>query len=648
MVLRDYLINKQDIAKKGIYIVRSKNEENFLSYSELFQKANSLLMHLIEKKVGKGCILCLQFTNEQKLIVSFWACQMGGIIPVIIPENMKDLGKYTGNRDTYYYLTDNEALINKNHDYFKNIIKYEEDNLDNGDAQEIYTNIEIGSSHPAMIQFSSGSTSDPKGVILTNQNVVSEYSAMMEQYKYFDTDVFLSWLPLTHNFGLIFHLIPLMYGVSQVLIPPKSLMKDISLWPVAIQKYRATATSSNNEMLYNLVSFAQNFRINNWNLSSIRMLFVGGGQVNDQICENFIETFNPMGFKANTLAPGYGLTETTLTVASKEFNKKTYSKLNIKKSALTIGNKVQITNRESEMNKRIVSSGPIFSNIRVRIINGKHGTLPNNYVGYIEVKGASVTPGYFENEEKTKDLFDEEGWLKTGDIGFLYKNELYVIGRSKDMFIINGLNYYFNDIEDELQKKLKMPLKNIVITIIENENSTFKILCFLKVKNMHNSIDSLGLESLCNDANHQLVISLGLEIEEFIFVDGFPLSTIGKVQRFKLNKEFNNNSFARTYIPKKGTVNGKSAKKYSEKEVEAIISDLIYKYLNRYIEPDESIFEAFPNSLLLTKVYSEIENFVKKNNEDAADHMSIADIFQYTTLSELTNHVYEILKDGGE
>jgi thioester reductase-like protein len=301
------------------------------------------------------------------------------------------------------------------------------------------------------LQYTSGSTSDPKGVVVTQENVISNGHAILEH-----RPIGVSWLPQYHDMGFIgYYLYPMITGGMTHGFSPLDFLKRPALWLRTISEAKGTITSAPN-FAYDYCLRADKVdpaEIEGVDLSSLQVLMTAAEPVRASTYERFLERFSPYGLRAEAFHVAYGLAENTLAVTSYGRQILTANKKHLQAGTLRLE-----THEARNLNQvRLVSCGQALEGNRIRIVDPESRlALPEHGIGEIWIDGESKCEGYYRRPELSEEAFrarivgeeDEgDGYLRTGDLGFLHEGELFVCGRLKDMIIIRGVNYYPQDIE---------------------------------------------------------------------------------------------------------------------------------------------------------------------------------------------------------
>ena len=298
----------------------------------------------------------------------------------------------------------------------------------------------------AFIQYTSGSTGNPKGVVLTHGNLLSSIDSMGQALEASAADVFVSWLPLYHDMGLIGAWMgSLVYGFPLVLMSPLSFLRRPESWLQAINAYRGTLSGGPNFAFELCVRRIRDEDIEGLDLSSWRLAFNGAEPVSPATLSAFTERFAPYGFKPEALTPVYGLAEATLGVAFTPVNRGPRID-RVRREAISHSGRAESAEKDHPDALEFVSSGVPIPGFEVRITDATGTEVREREEGALEFKGPSTTSGYYRDPEATKDLFHDE-WLVSGDRGYIAEGEVYITGRTKDVVIRAGRNIYPYELE---------------------------------------------------------------------------------------------------------------------------------------------------------------------------------------------------------
>ncbi len=306
----------------------------------------------------------------------------------------------------------------------------------------------VGPEDLCFLQFTSGSTSEPKGVMVRHRNLVANATAFLGPHgaRRDDDDVGVSWLPLYHDMGLIgFVLGTLICDIPVVLLPTESFARRPMRWLEAIDRHRGTITFAPNFAYELAAKRARPRDLEGLDLSCVRVAGCGAEPIRAASLRAFARAFAPAGFPERALLPAYGLAESTLAVTFHPLGEPLVVD-RVDSDALGRGQAERAPEDVAGHVSELVGCGRPFPGHEVRIVDERGEALPERRVGEILVRGPSVTDGYFEAPEATAAIF-RDGWLHTGDLGYFAEGHLFVCGRTKDLVVVRGANYHPQDLE---------------------------------------------------------------------------------------------------------------------------------------------------------------------------------------------------------
>ena len=301
----------------------------------------------------------------------------------------------------------------------------------------------------AFIQYTSGSTGDPKGVTLTHANLLANIRAMGEVVNASSKDVFVSWLPLYHDMGLIgAWLGSLYFSALYVVMSPLSFLARPERWLWAIHHYHGTLSASPNFGYEYCLHRVEKSDFKGLDLSSWRAAFNGAEAVSPETLTRFIDYFTPFGFNEQAMMPVYGLAESSVGLTFPPLKRGVFID-NIDRDIFVRTGKALSAQADNPHALHFVSSGIPLRDHQIRVVDLANHELPERQEGQLQFHGPPSTSGYFRNAEKTQELFNGK-WLNTGDLAYITKGELFITGRIKDIIIRAGRNIY----PDELEKAI--------------------------------------------------------------------------------------------------------------------------------------------------------------------------------------------------
>jgi acyl-CoA synthetase (AMP-forming)/AMP-acid ligase II len=349
---------------------------------------------------------------------------------------------------------------------------------------------DVSSAEPSKIlflQYTSGSTMEPKGVMVTHENILSTYALVIDHAE----PVVVSWLPQYHDMGLIgCYLYPALQGGTTYGFSPTDFIQRPALWFDTIHTYQATATAAPN-FAYDYCLRAGRLpkeTLEDCDLSSLRVMMCAAEPVKPDTFTKFLEAFQPYGLKSECFYVAYGLAENTLAVSLGGRNI-----VSVNKRALALG-KARMTTEVSEVtaSTQIVSCGTPLPGLDIKIVEPEqHFALEPGRIGEIWLAGSGKCLGYWNNPELTLKQFRarlvddspyDDGYLRTGDMGFFHEGELFVCGRIKDMIILRGQNYYPQDIESVVERASSLVRAHCVAAFQIHEDSEPALAIVAEVK----------------------------------------------------------------------------------------------------------------------------------------------------------------------
>lgn len=639
--------------KTGIYFIDYQGKEKFVRYSEIFTQAKRIAAYLKQQKIQSKSEIVLQINTPEKFIYTFWGCVIGGYIaiPCIVGINddyRKRIAHIWRKLDNPYVIAEDESIltnIEKNQlseQYKETLGKIRDKTFCYQEilSQEIvydellFTNMSY-ENEITLIQFSSGSTGVPKGVILTHSNLVTNVKSMIKAIELDEKDIGLTWLPLTHDMGLIGgHLIPLMSGISSYMMPTDLFIKNPIMFLEKLSEHKITLTLCPNfGYKYILESLKRNGEID-IDLSSIRLIFNGSEPISYNLCEKFLKTMDRFGLHQKAIYPVYGMAEAGLGVTFPKANEGVIP-VSVNRQQLIIGEAVE----KNPVSKEavFVSVGYPIEECFVRICDRENNILDDEKLGIIQIKGKNVTLGYYHNEEATRELYIDDEWINTGDLGFITEGRLVITGRDKEIIFINGKNYFPCDIETAIRERINIPIDTIIATGIFDTEKQKEMMCIFVVSN--ESLEKFVI--LANQIKEIVFQQIGIPVEYVIPIEDVPLTESGKVKRFELNDKFCKREFdeiitkldryEQTIKPVE-----KVEQSYGQ-TVETIINICEQIFEGKHISVNDNFTNYGANSLLITRFYEEIDKVWPGKIE-------ISDLYSYSNILKLAEYIDSVLE----
>ena len=622
-----------DQAEKNGYIrfVEVKSIEHERQFDEFADEVYKCLGFFQNHGIKIKDEVVINTKSNHKFLIAFWAAILGGMIPIPVAvgvgdEHKRKLLKILNRLKNPTLITDDKvqerlmSFIESNDEHTDLIDSIENSviNIESSQNGQIYTSRE---EDIAFIQYSSGSTSEPKGITLTHKNLVTNISAIAKGLNLTSSDIGISWMPLTHDMGLIgTHMTLFSCGLSQIIMDTDLFIKKPLMWLQQTSKYRASILTSPNFGYKHLLKIHERRPLKDIDLSSVRLLINGAESISVSLCNEFLEKMKVFGLKKETMFPVYGLAEATLGVSFPETGK-VFDFINLdRKSLINEGLCIESKSKNNEF--LFMMHGKPIEDCDYRIVDDNGEEVPGNNVGNIVIKGDNVTKSIYQDKELSKNLYDKDGWLETGDCGAICNDQLIITGRKKELIIVNGQNYFPNDIEDVIIRGGSFDLGKIVaVGAINPEDTNDQLVVFVLYRSDLNTF-----KSIAEEIRRIVIQHLGIEIDYVIPIKKIPKTTSGKIQRTILSNNFIDGIYNDYIRPKRRiTKIPDSSSDYLETLI-AITNDYSKEF---EIKENDNLFEVGISSLTLSEIMMAID-------EIYPDKISLDDIFDNPTLKELS------------
>jgi polyketide synthase PksJ len=451
------------------FLVEGEAEERHLTYGELDRQARAVGAWL-QAHGSEGERVLLVYPSGLQFVSAFFGCLYAGAVAVSthvprLKHSLSRLQAIVGNAEAKFLLAPAQLLskVDSFKEHAPSLESLQKLATDRPEAVEgladAWKRPAVGRETLAFLQYTSGSTSTPKGVMVTHGNVIHNAAELNASYDYTPQSVSVAWVPHFHDLGLIFGIIqPLVQGCRGILIPPAAFLQRPLRWLETMTRYRGTHTSGPNSAFDLCVRRSSPEQRAALDLSSWRVALNGAEPLHPATLERFTEAFAPCGFRWEVFKPGYGLAEATLKVTTRRAAEAPVLKP-FDADALS-ANRASEVSADSPNARLLVGSGHTEGETLVRIVNPE--TLVEcrpEEIGEVWISGPIVAEGYWKRPEETERTFRARlagtsgpAFLRTGDLGFLDGGELFVAGRLKDLIIINGRNHYPQDIEKTVEE----------------------------------------------------------------------------------------------------------------------------------------------------------------------------------------------------
>ncbi|BAZ48616.1 AMP-dependent synthetase and ligase [Nostoc sp. NIES-4103] len=437
-------------------------EAGTLTYENLAQQVQAIASYL-HSCVLPGERALLLYPAGLEFVAAFLGCLAAGVIaiPANLPKRNQKLSRLEAiiqDAQATIVLTTQSQLLTLKSQLEQNLhltaLEYIATDTLAYDSSLSLQSSTICPNPLAFLQYTSGSTGKPKGVMVTQENLLQNLADLDLGWEHTQNSVMVTWLPTFHDMGLIYGmLLPLYKGFSCYMMPPSAFLQRPIRWLTAISRYRATHSAAPNFAYTRCLEKITSEEITTLDLSSWQVALNGAEPVRAEVLEQFAQVFEICGFKYSSFCPGYGLAEATLKVAAVRKSQKPQI-CRVQTQALK-ENRIVIATEQDQDVQSLVSCGQTEIDTEIVIVHPNSlKCCGNDEVGEIWVKGTTVAQGYWQRPQETQQTFKafitdtQEGpFLRTGDLGFIQEEQLYVTGRLKDVIIIRGCNYYPQDIE---------------------------------------------------------------------------------------------------------------------------------------------------------------------------------------------------------
>ncbi len=405
----------------------------------------------------------------------------------------------------------------------------------------------------ALLQYTSGSTGDPKGVMLTHANLLANIRSIGEGIGIKPEDVAVSWLPLYHDMGLIgAWLVPLYFGVPLVVLSPLAFLSRPERWLWAIHHHGGTISPAPNFAYELCVRKIAERDIEGLNLSSWRAALNGAEPVNPQTIERFVGRFARYGLRGEIVLPVYGLAEASLGVAAPPLG----SGLKVDRierdaferegRAVAVGVKEPAAANDEAGALEFASVGQLLPGTEVRLVDAEGREVSERREGRLWFRSASGTQGYYRNPEATRDILRGDGWIDSGDLAYRAEGNLYITGRAKDIIIKAGRNIYPHEVE-EIAGRVKGVRMGCVVAfgVADEKSGTERLIVAAELR------DSSARDRVVADITQQVAAVIGMppDLVEIVPPHSIPKTSSGKLRRSETKRLYLEHRLGQRFLP---------------------------------------------------------------------------------------------------
>ncbi|MGB8692505.1 MAG: AMP-binding protein [Steroidobacteraceae bacterium] len=644
------LLQANRAADRTITFHEGEHEARTISYGELYERALGVLHHLQQLGARPGDRLLLFLNSNEAFIDAFWAGILGGITPVPVAPGISDehrhkLLRIAAQLGKPFLYTERKLLerIRSFAEQHEQLGSFETLTARTLISDELTDITRAGRVHaaragdPAFIQYSSGSTSTPKGVVLTHANLLANMQGATSGAQYTDLDVSLSWMPLTHDMGLIgFHIFLLANRVHIHHMATELFIRRPVLWLQLASRLRATLLCSPNFGFRHYLKVLAERPLGGLDLSAVRLIFNGAEPISLALCDEFMTRLASTGLARNSMFPVYGLAEASVAVSFPPLGV-AYHASWFDRQQLNPGQPIKLLEPGDRGALALVAVGNVIPLCELRIAADDDRPLADEHVGHIQIRGANVTAGYLDAPAANAELRTTDGWLRTGDLGAIHAGELYVTGRHKEILFVNGQNYYPHDLESLTLDIAGIELGKVVVSGVRPDNAeSDQLVVFV----LHRG-ELAEFVPIAQQVARRLGEHAGLEVTAVVPVKRIPKTTSGKVQRHLLEAEYLAGANAadlaavRALAAQHGaTLDG------SNPLIDALQALCTAALDGRHIDVHESLFDAGVSSMKLVALHEGVE-------QRWPGLLDITDIFDNPSIAELAHLLAERLSKRG-
>lgn len=428
-----------------------------ITYRALYQASMRVARGLRARGLQPGCCVAIMLPTELGYFASFFGVLLAGGVPVPLypPVRLDRIAEYMARCEKI--LDNAQAQILITFDRAARVAEIARDRvsciehvvsstvlLEGGDEGHT-ARAEVRPEHSALLQYTSGSTGDPKGVELTQANVVANIRAAVAGCELQPDDVMVSWLPLYHDMGLIGGWLMCFYGgVPTVLMSPMAFLSRPQRWLRAITDYGGSLSVAPNFAFDLCVKRVPEGDIASLDLSRMRVLLNGSEPITTKTLDGFIDRFGPAGMSRGALFCAYGLAENMVAVAFPPVGRDPRVD---RIDRVTFEDAGRAVPSEAADALEFVCVGKAVPKHEIRVVDGQDQAVGERIQGTIQFRGPSSFKGYFRRPDATAEVQRADGWVDTGDLGYVGEGELFITGRAKDLIIKGGRNYYPHEFE---------------------------------------------------------------------------------------------------------------------------------------------------------------------------------------------------------
>ncbi|MEV3910320.1 amino acid adenylation domain-containing protein [Streptomyces canus] len=510
--------------------VRADGSETRRSYASLVEEGSRVLAGLRQKGLRPGDQVILQCSDTEDFVAVLWGCVLGGFVavPLTVPTSYATPSAAVTKLEGIWRMLDRPWIVASpsdapglrelaGRDGWPGLRLTTADAL--REAPEDRDWHEAAPDDLILMLMTSGSTGLPKAVRITHRGVLTRSAATEAMNGLGEHDVSLNWIPLDHVTGVVmFHLRDVYLGCRQIHAPTSWILQDPLRWADLADRHRVTVTWAPNFAFGLLAEQAHRFEGRTWDLSPMRLVMNAGEVVVASAARRFLHVLGPFGLPQDVMHPGWGMSETCSVVTD-----------------------CVLPAEPPGHDESFVSCGLPYPGFAMRVVDDRDTLLAEGDVGRLQVRGTSVTEGYYDNAKANAQSFTEDSWFDTGDLAFLRDGELYITGRAKDVIIVNGVNHFSHEIESCVEE-LPCVVRSFTAAVAvrsDPSTTTDELALYFHLAEGHDPAGAL--REIGGKVTREIGVSPAFLIP--VGTEDIPKTEIGKIQRTKLRKSFEAGDF---------------------------------------------------------------------------------------------------------
>ncbi|WP_462156465.1 AMP-binding protein [Pseudoalteromonas piscicida] len=613
-----------------------------ITYAELYKEVKQI-SNGISRHLAQGDCALLLFPPGIEYIKAFFACLMVGVIAIPLYPPKKNskadkVFKVAELSNAKIALTADKDIIplqNLWKENCKSNVRFLSTGvLVSEELDSSPTGFEIDVDAPAFLQYTSGSTGNPKGVIITQNNIFANTKYLERLSGANEKDVFVNWLPLFHDLGLVTTvLLPAYLGCKSVLMAPATFVKHPAIWLKAITKFGGTIAGAPNFAFDLCTDKIPTEELVDIDLSQWRIAYNAAEPVKYQTLQRFSERFSAVGFNFDSFYPSYGMAESTAFISGGN-GVGTPSTLLVDKSSLA-DNILKVSEKNSNSNLTFVGNGFTDDEHLLKVVDPDTNIeVEEGIIGEVWFSGPSVSPGYWGLEQASKETFlntlstfSGRNFLRTGDLGFVFNNDLYITGRKKDLIILNGKNYYPQDIEETV-KYCHRDIHPGHTAAFEYDNQLIVV-----TEVTREALRANNFKLLIQEISRSVYVEHSVSIHDIILLPPYkiPMTSSGKIRRKETKEQYTTGRLP-SIFNKVGSEQVVRPSGTIENEIYRIWTQIL-GLPNICVE--RGFYELGGNSIQATQIVGDVQSFYSTLNLDETELLECTNIKEMAQLITL-------------